>query len=445
MYAHLRLMAVVWFVLSLLVGPTAAFAQAEGDASREHNIFLPFVQTANDSTVERPVEGLVEPYTFPVTPGTEAWQAFTTHEEMVMATQIPANVLDGMTTESLIETVLNYPLFSDTLAYNSIQQGFDAVATNFNGMPALVQRPDVGTKLLAKYRSLDPNTVVARASLEEQGAYDLQLTFVETLLAQDVILEKLSEPERRDLLNTAMSKFQSKQQQAEIYGHWGRERTALVMGRAISHVTSEGFLQAASTNAEFLSFIADGGFATEEVLSAIVSQAASYLEGAEIESTLVNSAAIEDYYAYVATPRGSRVSVTVMTYELTAAQIAAINASVALNYPRAIRETNASRLYNCHSFAWHSTATTNTAWMNNPGDDTYWLDGSYRYLGYAPGTGIPVGVPNNARVSYPSTSDHSAIKISATAFRSKWGQWPRMVHAPNYSPYNAAVLYYFYR
>jgi hypothetical protein len=82
--------------------------------------------------------------------------------------------------------------------------------------------------------------------------------------------------------------------------------------------------------------------------------------------------------------------------------------------------------------------------MNSPGDDRYMSDGSYRYLGWAPGTYVP-NVPNGTRVSYPSASDHSAIKISSSGFYSKWGQLPIMFHFPNYSPYGASYLYYYYR
>lgn len=34
-------------------------------------------------------------------------------------------------------------------------------------------------------------------------------------------------------------------------------------------------------------------------------------------------------------------------------------------------ETKATRKYNCHSYAGHSTSTTNNKWLNSPGDDTY--------------------------------------------------------------------------
>jgi hypothetical protein len=72
--------------------------------------------------------------------------------------------------------------------------------------------------------------------------------------------------------------------------------------------------------------------------------------------------------------------------------------------------------------------------MNNPGDNTYWNDGSF--IGsYAVGAA-------NRKVSYAS-DDHSAITIDAINFRSKWGQLPRMRHAYNYCPYNSSSLYYY--
>lgn len=105
---------------------------------------------------------------------------------------------------------------------------------------------------------------------------------------------------------------------------------------------------------------------------------------------------------------------------------------VANTYPLATRETDASRTYNCHSYTWHSQSLPNHVWIDRPEQAKYWTDGSYTFLTNAPGA-IPFWVPDGAKVSYAS-DDHSAIKVSSTHFRSKWGQLPRMYHTPGYSP-----------
>ncbi len=152
----------------------------------------------------------------------------------------------------------------------------------------------------------------------------------------------------------------------------------------------------------------------------------------------VLSTAQADSPTTIKTPKGTSVAATNITIELSAAEITSLNNYVATSFPLATRETNASRKYNCHSYAWHTQSTANTIWLNTPGDDAYWIDKSYRLHSTVNGqVAIPANVPNLAKVSY-SNNDHSAIKVSTTKYRSKWGQAGRMLHKPGYSPYSCA-------
>jgi len=159
------------------------------------------------------------------------------------------------------------------------------------------------------------------------------------------------------------------------------------------------------------------------------------------------SPAFADYWCTVYTPRGSTVKDTMcMTYELTAAEIAANNQYVANNYPNATRETNSSRKYNCHSYAWYSQSTSNSVWIGystSTAEDIYWGDASYIYKTYSSGNqSPPSSVPVGAKANYPS-GNHSGIKASSTKIRSKWGKYPRMLHTPGYSPYvDTRINYY---
>ena len=123
-----------------------------------------------------------------------------------------------------------------------------------------------------------------------------------------------------------------------------------------------------------------------------------------------------------------------MTYELTSSQIALYNNYVQTNYPSASRERNASRKYNCHSYAWYTTSASNDRWMNTPGDDRYWQDGSYTW--WHP----PYIWFSNMKISYAS-DDHSGIWVGTSSYvRSKWGQLPQMYHYWNYTPYNSSSI-----
>lgn len=89
------------------------------------------------------------PYEYPAQPGTEEWSALDGRSEKAEACQIPEEILENMTTEALVYTVLNYPFMIDIYAYNYYSEegdsyllAMESIATEFNGLQELKQRPD---------------------------------------------------------------------------------------------------------------------------------------------------------------------------------------------------------------------------------------------------------------------------------------------------------------
>lgn len=85
---------------------------------------------------------ITTPYEYPITPADDQWKELVSHIDMIDACQIPENILNHMSTEALVETVLNYPLLSDMLAWSDKTAGFKSVASNFNGLTELLSRVD---------------------------------------------------------------------------------------------------------------------------------------------------------------------------------------------------------------------------------------------------------------------------------------------------------------
>ncbi len=138
----------------------------------------------------------------------------------------------------------------------------------------------------------------------------------------------------------------------------------------------------------------------------------------------------------VYTPNGTPVTVLIFN-EMSQSQIIATNAQAAAAFPNATIINDASTTYNCHAYAWYLTECTGCTnyWMNTPGDDKYWQDGSY----------IEISSTEAEKISYAS-DDHSAIEsVVSGKYDSKWGQWPLMRHNPTYTPYNSSVLKYYKR
>lgn len=234
-------------------------------------------------------------YDFPTKLGTPEWQKFNSHDEMVKVTQIPESLLSKMSTRGLVETVLNYPLYGDWLAYYNLQKGFDNVVAQFNGLQELMKRKGAATVLLAKYRTMNPEVINRSWSLEKQGEYDSNFAYIEMLLAQDITLTKLTEAERCDLLTEAVKKIGSKQKYVDIYGYFGQERTIVLLGRILQQANYTPFTKKINQDEALESFLENAGFSeitslsTESILnSTFLIKAINQSEGNGI---LINEAA----------------------------------------------------------------------------------------------------------------------------------------------------------
>ncbi len=112
-------------VLEEYLSPTFISTDAHGDA------YIASTYFPND----------YKGYRYPILPQMSTWP-YGNHADMVMACQIPDDILRKMTTEELLETVLQYPLASDVYAWNSIREGLEVVMSHFNGMQELAKRKD---------------------------------------------------------------------------------------------------------------------------------------------------------------------------------------------------------------------------------------------------------------------------------------------------------------
>lgn len=216
-------------------------------------------------------------YDYPIKPGTEEWKAFTTHDEMLKACQIPENILKNMSTAGLVETVLNYPLYGDIRAYDSLQMGFDHVSARFNGLKELLNRKDAGTALIARYHTMDPAAIDEGWTILQKGRHVTSIQDIEILLAQDAILANLAEKQCNDLVKEAITKIQAKQGHIEIYGDYGQESTAWVIALVLRRVNYEPFIQKIEEDITLQTFLSKGSFAGDSTLNEILSLAEQFL------------------------------------------------------------------------------------------------------------------------------------------------------------------------
>ncbi len=111
---------------------------------------------------------LHDPYRYPVLPGSDEWKALDSHADKVSACAIPDEILERMSTEALLDSVLNYPLLGDIYLWDTVPQGLEAVSSGFNGLQELMEREDISRVLQA----FSPMEFLMTSGAEE---YQLQI------------------------------------------------------------------------------------------------------------------------------------------------------------------------------------------------------------------------------------------------------------------------------
>lgn len=91
---------------------------------------------------------VTEAYEYPVTTGSEEWSSLESLDEKIEVCRVDENVLNSMTTQALLETVLNYPLLINVFAFNTVDEGIHSVMQYFSGLQILFERDDAEACIL---------------------------------------------------------------------------------------------------------------------------------------------------------------------------------------------------------------------------------------------------------------------------------------------------------
>lgn len=311
---------------------------------------------------------------------------------MIDACEIPTDILNNMSTQALLKTVLNYPLLIDLYAYDITQKGFNAVSTHFNGLVELQNRIDAPKHILETYKNL--NIVSSKSqAINYQDIFDSD--FLEILLFQDSIVQKMSALQTKELNIEISNERARKNRYKEVYGSFSDRYYNLQIE-----------------------------------------------EFSGITNVMVRGAVAGTVY----TPKGTAVTCAGMD-SLWPMQITELNNRFAATFPKAVRKREPTSNYNCHSYAWYSQYSDNNRWINDP--TAYMKDGSYREI-----TTPDIG----DKVYYDNPNEHSAVftgtypitntQIHVNAFREVWSKWAAgglYEHTINYCPYfynNIQVEFY---
>lgn len=308
--------------------------------------FTPMSTLASEKLNTKDKYTITTPYEYPIKPGTAEWEKLKTHEEKIKVCQIPDDILKKMNTDTLVETVMNYPLMSDMFAMNTINAGYDAVYHQFNGLRELVARSD-SINVLKNYNEKLP------AFYTESSISSKQIL---KPIYKEVFIKKMNNNKEINLSNVISS----------------REDKAVTL-----------------------------------------------------YTPAPNNTPYTAYYNQTWSDMG-----------LTEEQVQATEEQYSRNYS-ATRLRNYSVKYNCHSYAWIDTSSSNLYWLDTP--IVFMADRTYIQNLSLPTAGNIVFYDSD----YGSESDHSGIVYSFSGgygggvmVISKWGSAGLYLHSLYDCPYN---------
>lgn len=247
---------------------------------------------------------------YPIQPGTEEWKKLETLQSKIAACEIPKETLHQMSTESLIEAVLYYPLFSNMYAYDSIEEGFDAVLQYCDALQELQRRDDAADALAARYKNTYSNQ---NADVSNQNA-DVLASSAELMHMTYMQMQKHTEKRKNQTLLLIEPFFNQLDEADKLY-----------------LCESIAVLPTNQTNA------------TDGTASIVQTP----------NGTVLKEGWYDDYY--ITTSSG-----------FSDDEIYYLDLEMARLYPNAIRRKSATKRYNCHSYAWHDQSPENNVWLINP-------------------------------------------------------------------------------
>lgn len=364
-------------------------------------------------------------FDYPVTPADDEWNDLESHEKMVEVCNMPDELLTILSTDELVNLMLDYPLLGDLLLYDDISAGFYTLAQNSNILRELLKREDGARSLLEAYcefKIIEDTELPEEVVSDAEPDSDIIIDIVSDTRYDDII-EKESENIVQDIF------LESALVQEQVIGNLDEEEVEILAEEAAKKVEAKENSDVYSAY-EYTIYDVAEGTATIEMLG-------EYEIASKCETDSVYG---NDTYTTVKTPKGSKVSVIKRTFNATEAA-SAYNYTVQY-YPKAKIVAGATTGYNCHSYAWYKQSTSNPYWMNNPGK--YMTDGSYKKVGTKP----TAKKQKVCYIQYPLTTPyvHSGIVYSISGstikIKSKWGAGPLVIHNVNYSPYSGTPTYY---
>lgn len=162
-----------WFVLLLAVLLIATqlqivFASSEFTLKKNYNIS--------------------DPYEYPVTTDSQQWSSFTTTSQMFSACEVPEDIVEKMSTEALLQTVLDYPMLITVLVQNDQAAKYDMLLEYNAAFRELITRQDAEDVIAKQYQTKSRQDLTSLSDEQIVKTGGLELIY-DTVITNDMRAE----------------------------------------------------------------------------------------------------------------------------------------------------------------------------------------------------------------------------------------------------------------
>lgn len=332
---------------------------------------------------------------YPIDVRSAEWSQLS-YSEAAAACNMPMEYAKSLTTEELVDYAINYPFIMDIFAFDSIENGMNNLENKSAVFKELFSRSDRFEELLAEYLNMEIDYMELTETDDIcETKYDSEL-FIEAYFGLNYGL--LSEAQAEKFVEAYGNKYSNMNSECQ-------ESTLSTL-----------FLEAIDEKQEMIPASAVPESVAEKLVdfddASDTSSMLTYLTSCSVCGASLSSTSI--------TVNGK----TVYCYKwlsggLTSGEVAQYDKYIANYHSSFSKVRSASSKYNCHSYAWYSTSTSNVYWIDDPSP-------IYSNIFYWTEWKIPMrNLKSGDRITFWSNSSllHSAIVNSPTQCTSKLGHY----------------------
>lgn len=352
-----------------------------------------------------------EPYTFLSEKDPEIWSKTTSIEERFSVCEVPEDILNRMTTDALVRTLLKYPL---NVIYSAYDNPLDAVELVFKKSALhreLSARDDAAEVLLHYFAStsIDKSTKRSTANKSDFGLTYVNELFFEYFLASRLIPELYKDSNEPLIHEIATRKLRERRADA-AFSEVSVQPLILILGE------DPDSLDANAVDSQERLMMASN-WTWRSVFNKPIYAEQNRTELTDDESLSL----LYDYY---------------------------------MLFPNSIVSSTPSNRYNANGYAWLYMEDLNVPFSPAPSMSNSWVRDITGYFDTDPYIDNQIEIlhsgdiydgcsSTDAEVVYYPSPRHSAIVLPNGKYRSKWGNGPLMEHNPADCPYDTTDLLYF--